>query len=99
MEQEERRLQGVICLRGTDPATCYDKIEFGAHLPRRLDDLLFIISDDFDTLEIDAEGETVFGKIRRVRICGLAFAFHLAILYDFVDSYLVSKHLSQLVPL
>jgi hypothetical protein len=51
----------------------HEVIVFG-HPSRRLDDLFFIIRYDFNTLQVDAKRETVFGEPGRVRINGLGRA-------------------------
>ena len=55
-----------------DAARRDDKVVRRRHARACFDDLIFVVGNDFDALEVDAEGEAEFGKIGRIGVCCLA---------------------------
>lgn len=75
-----------INLRWANASTGDDKVVVIGHAFHSFDDLAFVISDDFDTTKIDAQGEAPFGKVSLEEISvasrdgfvGIAFCLRLA---------------------
>ena len=58
-------------LSGTNPSCCDDPVVLFRHPPGCLDDLIFVVWDDLDSLEVDAEIEAVLGEEVGVGVPGL----------------------------
>lgn len=71
------RLVGYIVVGGAYSAGCDDEVVFGGHAAGGFDDFGFVVGDDFDAGEGDAEGEAVFGEVGGVCVDGLDFTIRL----------------------
>ena len=67
--QDERQVEGAryalvsdVVVRRADAAGGYDEVVVGGHAAGGLNDFALVVGDDFDALEVDAEGEAVFGE-------------------------------------
>jgi hypothetical protein len=66
------RSVGDIVMGWPNAARCHNKVVVLRHALSGLDNLRFIIGDDLDALEVDAEREAEFGEPGRVGIDGLS---------------------------
>lgn len=55
-------LVGDVVVGGPDATGCDDEVVVGGHAAGGFDDFGFIVGDDFDAFEGDAEREAVFGE-------------------------------------
>lgn len=62
---------GYIIVGGTDSSTGDDEVVVGGHAGCGFDDVGFAVGDYFDSFEVYAELETVFGEPGAVRVLGL----------------------------
>jgi hypothetical protein len=72
-EAFRNRSVGNIIMCWSNAARCHYKVVVLRHALGGLDDFRFIVGDDFDALEVDAEGEAEFGEPGGVGIDGLSF--------------------------
>jgi len=104
--QHERQVEGAgytlvgdVVVGGADAAGGDDEVVVGGHAAGSFDDFALIVGNDFDALEVDAEGEAVLCEVGGVGVYRLEWKLVLLEIYSNIRrsfnifTYLSTKHL------